>query len=70
MNPYQSDVLARGRVDRLLREAALYRLAVSATGRRPGTARIRFSGGQRGRGAVARPSVRVWSAEERCGAGR
>jgi hypothetical protein len=34
MHPYQSDVLARGQIGRLHREAALHRLAASANGRR------------------------------------
>jgi hypothetical protein len=48
MHPYQSDVLARGQIDRLHREAALHRLATSANGR----------GGK----AAAQPSGRASSA--------
>jgi hypothetical protein len=33
MHPYQSDVLARGRIARLHQEATIYRLAAAATGR-------------------------------------
>jgi hypothetical protein len=60
MHPYQSDVLARGQIDRLHREAVLHRLATSANGRggkeRPGAA-LRRAPSRTRRSSAEQPCV-------------